>query len=104
MCGRSMYCKTCRLALEIRLCRVTSSLLPWLGNHALSSATVQRSSGAAAILIFSKSELQTPGDPLLENRSPSAGADESGKRKGSLGGLRLPSLSAPAGFQDGVSA
>src|SRR5689334_22365400 len=49
MCGRSMYCKTCRLALVIRLCRVASSLLPWLGSHDLSSATVQRSSGAAAI-------------------------------------------------------
>src|SRR6478736_7885298 len=49
MCGRSMYCNTCRLALVIRLCRVASSLLPWLGSHDLSSATVQRSSGAAAI-------------------------------------------------------
>src|SRR6476646_2903810 len=49
MCGRSMYCNTCKLALVIRLCRITSSLLPWLGSHDLSSATVQRSSGAAAM-------------------------------------------------------
>src|SRR5579864_1907724 len=56
MCGRSMYCNTCRLALVIRLCRVTSSLLPWLGSHDLSSATVQRSSGAAAMVFLQEKQ------------------------------------------------
>src|SRR6266700_2015301 len=49
MCGRSRYCRICRLPLEIRLCSAVSSLLPWVGSHALSSARVQRSSGAAAM-------------------------------------------------------
>src|SRR4029077_8775057 len=100
MCGRLMYCKTCKLALEIRLCSVTSSLLPWLGSHALSSAMEQRSSGAAAILVSPRVGLQTLRNPP-EKQVPQHRDDRVKLEESSPGwDHRLPSLSSPDGCQD----
>src|SRR5579864_2517690 len=82
MCGRSMYCNTCRLALVIRLCRVTSSLLPWLCSHDLSSATVQRSSGAAAMVYLQEKQFAAQRCCVNLKRERQSGS----------GSLRLPFL------------